>query len=265
MENLELSVLETDPAAALIKQYFDRQGVQANHIDGVKNYKDDWYNRFKKFIYSGGPRAILHKETIAGMLSELFGQDKKRRLVLYGNGAYHHYTYGLCRLADKLSEEYGYIHVDHHADLILKGYSRSDKNIHCGVFVHAIMQETNAEKALFIGTKKTLDGYDLPYPSIAEHNFMNPGGWQLLKEKLQLLPNDVYLTLDLDVMHAEEISTDYDRGTMRRTQLLQMIDIIKNSKNIISADVLGLATGGPYNTTELGVRLYGDITTALRA
>lgn len=269
MEGYELIVLETDNDTRLIKEHFDNQGKPARLARGLANCSDSALNRLhcqKKYLFSPEPtgtsEALYDKSIITSMVKNLLGENPKRRLVLYGSGNYHHYTYGLCRLADALSEEYGYIHIDHHSDF-KNSASPLDSNVYCGSFVQAILAETNASEALFIGSRETqdFDGSKLPHPSIIERELMGSNGQKLLEQKLRALPRDVYLTIDLDVMHRDEIATSYDRGIMRKKRLMKTLDTIKQSKNIISADALGLVTDiMSFNcTVEKSLKLYEDI------
>src|SRR3989339_177768 len=63
------------------------------------------------------PDKVLHdKKEINQLIEEKIGYIGEEKLVVYGSGRYHHYTYGLCKLADRISNDYGYIHFDHHND-----------------------------------------------------------------------------------------------------------------------------------------------------
>ena len=219
-----------------------------------------------------------NKETVCNITRRAVagGQDKK--LVVYGCGYYHHYTYGLCKYADRLSEDYGYIHFDHHEDYwredmkkdYLRGFSKprlnKDRNrIDCGSFVADILYDTNASALLLVGSTlnravpKMLK--DKPHESLSEKQFRNKTGMDMFKRRLDKLPEDVYLSFDLDVMEIKYIETAYSQGTLKPKELMAMIEAIKSSKNIISADVL--AYGGLYNRTKPGRKLYREIVDSL--
>jgi hypothetical protein len=51
--------------------------------------------------------------------------------------------------------------------------------------------------------------------------------------------DDIYLSIDLDFMSKTEIHTRYDGGKWRREQLVESLNQIVNTKNVISADCLG--------------------------
>jgi len=84
--------------------------------------------------------------------------EGERALVVYGSGEYHHFTYGLCMLANRISDDFCYIHIDHHHDW----WDHYNDSIDCGNFVRAIFEDTNVKKdvrnVLLIGSNPTTYG-----------------------------------------------------------------------------------------------------------
>ncbi len=163
---------------------------------------------------------------------------ERKTLVIYGSGSFHHYTYGLCRAADRLSKGYCYIHFDYHDDYDTDNPQR----LGCGSFVNAILQDTHAAQAIFIGTS-------IPWKQ-SIHSIGCSGKEETisdLERTLKKNPQDVYLSFDLDVMDPSEISTDYSMGDMGADELVRLIEMIKGKKRIIGADVLGYSRDG-YST-----------------
>lgn len=70
-------------------------------------------------------------------------------------------------------------------------------------------------------------------------------GWSLtdmesLQEKLEAMRADnVYVSIDLDVMHRDEVKTAFERGSLRLEELENILRQIKKQKRIISADIVG--------------------------
>ncbi len=238
MGNYELILLEPDAPAQAVGYYFERdlkRKIKHAKIKEPKNYKCKEIDPLGRII----DVTMNKKEDVLESITEALGKSAQKRIVMYGSGDYHHYTYGLCRLADALSEEYGYVHLDHHSD----DYPSSSKGINCGSFVNYILEDTNAAKALLIGeypNPRTTNqlGHGL-FDAITESGLRDKNGSRELDKKLSKLPDDVYLTFDLDVMDYDEITTGFDQGTLKRKELLDVISAIKASKNIISADILG--------------------------
>lgn len=234
MENWQIVLLDTDISTTVLGEYFRhlRLGNEIKHVKGV---------HAKKGIYE-------NQEEIEQLMDSLLDDDLSRKLVMYGNGFYHHYTYGLCKHADRFSDDYAYIHFDHHPDY---RYSFEKNRLGCGSFVERIVStgDTNASTALFIGSEATklveVLGIPLPIPIAAYNHIMEEdilmNGMKPVKKNLSKLPHDVYLSFDLDVMDETEIRTDYSRGSLKAGTLLGIIETIKQSKRIIGADILGFA------------------------
>ncbi len=192
----------------------------------------------------------------AGFLEEQVKKKIKangsRILSVTGHGEYHFFTYGLCCLADRLSERYGYIHIDHHCDSWRLPIEAWHRKIGCGSFVPFILEDTNATDFVFLGTSILLED---------EYKWCDAMG-RLKKRSKNLLENhegildckklekilsemecdDVYVTFDLDVMDVSEVLTGYhgiDSGFLSRDSLFSAINLIKSKKNIISADING--------------------------
>ena len=207
---------------------------------------------------------------VANLMEDTLGNTLEKKLVLYGSGAYHYYTYGLCKYADRFSKDYAYVHVDHHGNYAY-GH-RNLEELRCGAFVERILlgknsngnKDTKASTAFFVGSKvtgfKKWLGIPLPhtYPYILEDQLRKRNGFSRLRNQLSNLPRDVYLSFDLNVMDTSEIYTDYpdDHGSLRTEELLEVLDAIKQTKHIVGADILGFA-GGRRETA--GFELYKEI------
>ncbi|MFH0752683.1 MAG: arginase family protein [archaeon] len=232
MEPWKLISLETDIPGEYIGEYFEKKGYNITRVE----------NLFGDILYD--------KEDICEFFDKKLGHIDRRKLVLYGSGSYHHYTYGLCKRADKISNNYLYIHFDHHTDYTSVMYEKdyismkhgrpTRSRLSCGSFVDQILTDTNASALFFVGSIPRNEDKDL-HLGIRESTLESEEGPAVLKKQISSLPNEVYLSFDLDVMHISEIKTDYNQGIMTTELLLKTVEIIKENKNIIGADILGLS------------------------
>lgn len=229
MSLYELVSLEFDKPAQIMGKFFEKKGYDIRRADLT------------------GLCLRNNKAHVHDTISSEIPSDGKKRIVLYGHGRFHHYTYGLYLNATKGIDSHGYIHFDNHSDY--KGYPEtSDDILGCGAFVKELLKDSGAKAALFVGSKPPLEGTHQPHPSLSEDqlrkrkHFLRRGlNYDNLEERLSELPDDVYLSFDLDVLAASEILTGFDQGTMTVKELTEILGIIKAKKNIISADVLGFS------------------------
>jgi len=213
---LQLICLELDTPSSVIADRFE------------KKYPIQRFSIPKKHIVGRDRLA----EIVEGALPDEIKDNGKRTLTLYGHNEFHHYTYGLCRaLVERRSEHYSYIHIDNHHD---EGYGDPYKYagmIGCGKFVKELSRYAK-------GGVLSIGSY------FSYHNSINPIGMWLwprwrLNHILPKLAEDVYLSIDLDVMSEEEASTGYNSGSLSKWKLLSIVKMIREQKNIIAADING--------------------------
>lgn len=218
MESWKIVVLKHDDASEEIGSFFKKvwsDGIIEKNIGEVNTAK---------------------KEEIAEKIGEAIGELEGKILTLYGKGDFHHYTYGLCKVASHKSKSYIYLHADHHTDA---SYNNAN-TLGCGAFVKHILKDLGAKDVLLIGPVYPENGLK---PKVIPEDILisrkaKKELRKILKEKKQ---KDAYLSSDLDLLAKEEVSTNYARGELRLKHLLDVIEVTKEEKNIISADILGYA------------------------
>lgn len=209
-------------------------------------------------------RLSLKKKIIKNIkhISKKTGLNGDRVLTLVGAGGKHQYTYGLCKvLADKKSEEYGYIHFDLHSDT---KQTIDNSHIGCASFVQHLLEDGGKVKKIFyVGCCQEVSLPDV----IDVENFQDKTilkNYKNVKEEsardlmipLKNLPEDVYISMDLDVLGRKDIHTGFGYGSMSLEKLIQCLEIIKSEKNIIGADVLGYEA---EKFMEKGTKTYKEI------
>ncbi len=172
-------------------------------------------------IVSGG---IVNPDSVKRALGWRI-RKKKRPVVIGGNGNYHHLTYGLCA---NIEEPFGYIHIDRHSDF-------GDKNspyICMGGFVEHLLSRTNAQAGLLIGCDQRIETPTIPFTHLGELN-------ERLRSELIGFPDNVYISVDLDVLVPYQFNSGYDTGKMTLRQLFQALDTIVGQKKVIGGDIVG--------------------------
>lgn len=216
MEDWKIVILEHDNGSKEVGDFFETiwsDGVIRKNIEG-------------DVLYS--------KVEVTNKIKEAIGDLEGKILTIYGHGGYHHYTYGLCNvLARKKSQNYAYIQIDHHAD----SYTNKGGSIGCGSFVTHILKTPRAKEIIYLGTVGSIaKGSTI----LSQKSLTSEDTKKILEEVLRNKPQpDVYPSLDLDILKKEEVLTSYDRGNLRLKHLLDILDVIQQEKNVISADILG--------------------------
>lgn len=171
-------------------------------------------------------------------------------LTVYGHGSYHHYTYGIVgNTMPQRTKEFLYIHIDYHTDAgINKGtclcgtphglHGKCGTSISCGAFVLEL-KDHGAKNLLFVGTDMHCGWKRKKW--VTQDQLLQSDYVPLLARELKNKRcQDVYISMDLDVLTSAEIPTGYGRGKISLRHLLDILTTIKEHKNILGADILGL-------------------------
>jgi arginase family enzyme len=221
----------------------------------------------------------LYENSLTSYLGDLYLTDKKivkeffsnipvpegnKVIGVSGDGLNHILTYGLCTgIADRLNEPYAYLHLNHHSD----SFDFARNFITCGGFVSSAVRDSNAQTLRFIGSKGLNELTDIDVDLnvgklagsrfILEKDLREMGIANAIQYLLEGTPDNLYFSMDLDIMAPNEISTyfrrPYPEGSLRRGELLTIIDIVNERNNIIGADICGYKGEGP------GIQLYQTI------
>lgn len=220
MKPWKIVVLEHDSSSKEIADFFEKIWN-----DGITRKKID--DMYKKDV----------KEDIIKKMENAVGKLEGKILTLYGKGTFHHYTYGLCKvIAHKRSKNYMYLQLDNHTDSRYKTDGTLDKT----AFVENLDEEPEAKDILFVGVKELLGRWDYDHTIISQEELASKESKKILRKALRkkLYP-DVYPSLDLDVLARTEINTEEPQGILELKHLLDILEVIEEEKNIISADILG--------------------------
>lgn len=236
-EPWKIVILEHDAASRQIGKFFDKIWSDEITRKGIKE------------------KRMYYKKKIVKRIEEVVGCLEGKVLTLYGYGGYHHYTYGLCNaIAHKRSKNYTYFHIDNHSDANLKF---DNDTLGCDSFVTNILEEPGAKDILFLGN----EGYE-NYTSIKQKVLISGNVKKILQRVLKEKPQqDVYLSFDLDILNKKDIMTPFPQGILELKHLLNILDIIQEEKNIISADILG--HGGYTNGYPKSLLVYAALAAKL--
>lgn len=174
----------------------------------------------------------------------------RNNITLIGNGNYHYITYLLLKQVQK---PFTLILFDHHTDTLK---SPSEDLISCGSWVLESL-ETNPylQKVLIIGVSE--EGETQIPPSIegkvrlyTKHHLRLNFKRALHSINQEIQTDEVYLSIDKDVLDKKDAITAWDHGNMRLRELLRVVKEIIKNKNISGIDICGEY---PSNSDEFGL------------
>ncbi|NTJ66248.1 arginase [Agrobacterium rhizogenes] len=199
---------------------------------------------------------------------------KDPQLCFMGSGDFHHVTALLLDGAlERQSGAVTLIHFDNHPDWV-----KFDGGMHCGSWVNRALANPSIQKVLTIGVcshdlrsperkganlhwlgdgKLELYPYEHPPSRVAADygtgasyrqergalhwkSIVEIGEENFIDHMLSRIRTEaVYVTIDKDVLAADDAVTNWDQGRMRLPYLLALISEIGSRHRIIGADVIG--------------------------
>lgn len=159
--------------------------------------------------------------------------------VLFGSGSFHHLTYFVCRdWADRLSHDYDLFVFDAHND------TKNSWGMGCASFIPWILEKTYAKDLFVVG----VDHFLSIKPSIGDRvSFVkanNFGGCDMERFMgfVEGSRDDVYISVDLDVLKPSHASTDYNQGALSAGDLVDCLGVLGEEKRVVGFDINGHAT-----------------------
>lgn len=211
------------------------------NFDGVYTKQDFYHHKHYEWVdLTSIPNTNLlcEKDTLTSV-SERMSIVNPNLIYYLGSGNYHYASY---LLQSKIDTPYTLILFDHHTDTLP---SPSENLISCGSWVLELLRTQPLLKKVFIiGVSE--DAHDhIPEPILNRVLYYTKTSFQsnlsrITKSILKNIPTkSVYVSLDKDVLDTEDAVTGWDHGTLRLKQVLTMLKMIFDKKNILGLDVCG--------------------------
>lgn len=199
-------------------------------------------------------------------------------LVINGSGNFHHHTYGFCRgLVEQDKKPYTVVHFDQHGDAknvsnelacgnYLVNLTNDSEYVQKAVIIGASVMIADSQGMDTTALKLETEIY--PYAisegsflhmdevpdidvkkgeiafgqalKVSFHRIKEEGIEQISQRAInRMKTDDVYITVDLDVLTKDYVETEWGNGFMTLDQLLTSIKAIKSEKNVIGLDICG--------------------------
>ncbi|MFD1176405.1 arginase family protein [Paenibacillus puldeungensis] len=171
------------------------------------------------------------RETLAKIRRRL--TDRKTSGITYiGSGNYHYVSYAFLSEIDR---PFSLILFDNHTDA--KRSNQLPGMLTCGSWVaEAISRLPLLQQVVWIGVHSDLLFSD---PAIRSKTLLLPD----LKDPDQLLSSiiadEIYISIDKDVLVEADFVTEWDQGNMRLKQLIMALHSLVMNKNVLGIDVCG--------------------------
>lgn len=180
-------------------------------------------------------------------IANILKKSPKNKITLIGSGNYHYITYIFLSFINK---PFTLVLFDHHTDTLK---SPSTEFITCGSWVLAALENIpQLKKVIIIGVNEEGKKFmptsfsqkvRLYSKTLLQNNF-TPTIRTLINE---IATEDVYISIDKDVLDQNEAMTAWDHGKMTLEQLVTILKKIMIHKQIHMIDICGEYPISPSN------------------
>lgn len=166
---------------------------------------------------------------------------RQKGITFIGNGNYHYVTY---LLLQEITKPFTLILFDNHPDLGVNG----DYLLSCGSWVsYALSKVPMLRQVVIIGPTATYSFHSTQHRVVI---FPFDGDYHYsIKSILSTIQTeDVYISIDKDVLNTAEVMTNWDQGVMDSNTLTVFLNSILHHKQVEGVDVCGEADFSPVQT-----------------
>lgn len=183
---------------------------------------------------------LFCEESSLHILQRRLQARHQKGITFIGSGNYHYLTY---LLVNEITKPFTLVLFDNHPDL---GTNQVNGNmLSCGSWVsYALSKLPFLQQVVIIGPTVALANKS-PHPRTVILPFTEN---YTISSKL-LLSNihteDVYISIDKDVLNTREVQTNWDQGGMDIDTLIRMLHSILKNKKVIGVDICGEFCASP--------------------
>lgn len=174
------------------------------------------------------------------LLSRQLQKRSHKGITFIGSGNYHYLTYLFLK---EITKPFTLVLFDNHPDI----GTGDDQGLllSCGTWVsYALKDIPLLQRAVIIGPTNILE-HQINHPRVCVFPFIN-GDYYAKRSILSAIHNqNVYISIDKDVLNTIEASTNWDQGVMNLATLTGYLEGILISKQVEGVDVCGEAHLSP--------------------
>ncbi len=177
---------------------------------------------------------LFCEEESLTILKQRLQRRSQKGITFIGSGNYHYITYLLLK---ELTKPFTLVLFDNHPDLE-SAYNLDKGLLSCGSWVtHALKKLPLLQQVVIIGpttiSQQHIHHHVSIFPFDGRHDYT-------LKSILsKILTQNVYISIDKDVLHTSEVKTNWDQGIMNLHTLIDYLEMIGKHKRIEGIDICG--------------------------
>lgn len=209
--------------------------INAKHQDILQNIYTGLYQKIVDISDISGINTICSKETVA-RITQRFEIISDSTVHFLGNGNFHYLTLPLLK---KYTHPFTLIVFDHHNDAGELGFEGFTS---CGSWINEVVRGLPmVQKIVLMGVgeehgKEMIDLHKDLIEIISENklDYLTD-----LVNNHMIPTEDIYISIDRDILSETEVQTNWNQGTVSVEQLKKAIQLVSQKHRVIGADVCG--------------------------
>jgi arginase family enzyme len=177
---------------------------------------------------------MCEEESLAVMESLLQNRSQKG-IIFIGSGNYHYVSYLLLK---EVTKPFTLVLFDNHSDLGTE-QDQADHLLSCGSWVsYALKEVPLLQKVVIIGPTSILP-HHFTHPRVVLFPFDGRHQYSVKSILSVIHTQNVYISIDKDVLNTTEAVTNWDQGGMNMETLSHYLDYILEHKQAEGIDICG--------------------------
>jgi hypothetical protein len=171
------------------------------------------------------------------LLSRQLYKRNHKGITFIGSGNYHYLTYLFLK---EIAKPFTLVLFDNHPDLGTD-QDQGENLLSCGSWVsYALKDIPLLQQVVIIGPTAILD-HHIHHPRVVIFPFKGRNHYSLKSILSAIHTQNVYISIDKDVLNTTEVSTNWDQGVMELATLTQYVEYILKQKDVEGVDICGEA------------------------
>jgi len=166
-------------------------------------------------------------------INSFLQRRQHRGITFIGSGNYHYVTYLLLK---EMKKPFSLVLFDNHPDI---GQNNGDQMLSCGTWVsHALSNNPLLKNVIIIGPTDN-KASRIHSPRIIVFSFKGNQAYSTTSILSAIPTDNVYISIDKDVLNGKEVQTNWDQGVMTTDTLIHFLSSIFQFKKVEGVDICG--------------------------
>lgn len=167
-------------------------------------------------------------------LEKHLSKRRQKGVTFIGNGNYHYVSYILLK---EITKPFTLVLFDNHTDLAQE--EQEHKLLSCGSWVSFALRKVRQLQQVVIIGPTSLTSHQLHEPRTTIYPFNGKHLYSMNSILSSIITQNIYISIDKDVLSTSEVETNWDQGVMRLNTLAHFLKFLLAEKEVEGVDICG--------------------------